>query len=184
MAHRAKTALQQLALRLRRQTTGVVNVVGHVAAPHDRSAILELEFVRPRTVWRVADGKDVRSRERRTNNGGYFVDALRVRKQRRRSDTLLPPMPLSELPMLKALLVAAETVESQPKATKTLAVDGTPSIKSTPPAVRPTESLAEPCPASVAPVVSVSSPAVACFFPYLSCHPCLPCLLLFSHYDP
>src|SRR5687768_11915254 len=38
--------------------------------------------------------------------------------------------------------------------------------------------LAGPCPASAAPLVSVSAPAVACSFPCLSCHPCLPCLLL------
>src|ERR1700730_5197113 len=38
----------------------------------------------------------------------------------------------------------------------------------------------EICRASSAPLVSVSSTAVACSFPCLSCHPCLPCLLLFS----
>src|ERR1700687_4781929 len=47
-----------------------------------------------------------------------------------------------------------------------------------------TESLAGPCLASVVPLVSVSSPAVACFFPCLSCHPCLPCLLLLRHFSP
>src|SRR5580704_4977927 len=36
------------------------------------------------------------------------------------------------------------------------------------------------CRASAAPLVCVSSPAVACSFPCLSCHPCLPCLLLFQ----
>jgi hypothetical protein len=50
-------------------------------------------------------------------------------------------------------------------------------------AIPATESLAGPCPASFVPLVSVSSPAGACFFPYLSCHPCLPWPLLFSHYD-
>src|SRR4029450_186413 len=45
------------------------------------------------------------------------------------------------------------------------------------------ESLAAPCPASFAPPVSVSSAAVVCSFPCPSCHPCLPCLLLFSHHD-
>ena len=46
-----------------------------------------------------------------------------------------------------------------------------------------TEFLAGPCPASFAARVCVSSPAVACFLPCLSCHPCLPCLLLSGHYD-
>ena len=36
------------------------------------------------------------------------------------------------------------------------------------------------CRASSAPLVSVSSTAVACSCPCLSCHPCLPCLLLFQ----
>src|SRR5205809_3788580 len=36
------------------------------------------------------------------------------------------------------------------------------------------------CRASFAPLVCVSSIAVACSFPCLSCHPCLPCSLLFS----
>src|SRR4029077_8649323 len=45
------------------------------------------------------------------------------------------------------------------------------------------ESLAGPCPASFAPPVSVSSAAVVCSSPCPSCHPCLPCLLLFSHHD-
>jgi hypothetical protein len=36
------------------------------------------------------------------------------------------------------------------------------------------------CRASSAPLVSVSSTPVACSFPCLSCHPCLPCLLLFQ----
>ena len=107
MAHRAKTALQQLALRL-----------SNVAAQGDRIAHMQMEFVLPRNVSGVAGGKDVPARERRTDNGGYFVDALRVRKRRRRSDTLLPPMPLSGLPMMKALLVAPEAVESKPKAKK------------------------------------------------------------------
>src|ERR1700688_1830549 len=38
----------------------------------------------------------------------------------------------------------------------------------------------ELCRASSDPLVYVSSTAVACSFPCLSCHPCLPCLLLFQ----
>ena len=118
MVHRVKTALQQLALRLQRQTTEVVNLLSNVAAQTDRIANMQMEFVRPRDVWGSAAVKDEPARERRTDNGGYFIDALRVRKQRRRSDTLLPSMPLSELPMMKALLVALEAVESKAKARK------------------------------------------------------------------
>lgn len=92
MAHRAKTALQLLALRLQRQTTEVANLLSKVAAQGDRIANMQMEFVRPRNVWGLAGVTDVPPRERRTDNGGYFVDALRVRKQRRRSDTLLPPI--------------------------------------------------------------------------------------------
>jgi hypothetical protein len=94
MAHRAKTALQQLALRLQRQTTEVVNLLSNVAAQGDRIANMQMEFVRPRDAWALAGVKDVAAVERRTDNGGCFVDGLRVRKQRRRSDTLLPPTPL------------------------------------------------------------------------------------------
>src|SRR5688500_5722871 len=39
------------------------------------------------------------------------------------------------------------------------------------------------CRASFVPVVCVSSTDVACSFPCLSCHPCLPCLLLSNTYD-
>jgi hypothetical protein len=75
---------------------------------------MQMQFVLPRNVWETAGGQDVPARERRTDNGGHFVDALRVRKLRRRSDTRLPPIPLSELPTLKALLVAPDAVESKP----------------------------------------------------------------------
>jgi hypothetical protein len=118
MARRAKTTLQQFALRLQRRTTEVVTLLGRVAAQGDRIANMQMEFVLPRNVSGLAVGKDVPSPERRTDNGAYFIDALRVRKQRRRDDTLLPPMPLSELPMMKALLVAPEVVEPNPKAKK------------------------------------------------------------------
>lgn len=111
MAHRAKTALQHLALRLQRQTTEVVKLLSNVAAQGDRIANMQLELVRPRNVWGLSG---VPALERRTDSGGYFVDSLRVRRQRRRSDTLLPPKPLSELPMMKGLLVAPDAVESKP----------------------------------------------------------------------
>ena len=94
MVYRAKTVLQQLALRLQRQTTDVANLVSNIAAQGDRIANMRMEFVRPRNAWESAGGKDVPALERRTHDGGYFVDALRVRKQRRRTDTLLPPIPL------------------------------------------------------------------------------------------
>src|SRR4029077_19578164 len=49
--------------------------------------------------------------------------------------------------------------------------------------VSSTKSWAGRCPVSSVPLVSVSSPAVVCFFPCLSCHPCLPCSLFFSLFD-
>ena len=89
--------LQQLALRLQRQASEGVNLRGNVAAQADRIANMQLELVRPRNAWEFAGVKDVLAIERRSHGSGYFVDALRVRKQRRRTDTLLPPIPLSEL---------------------------------------------------------------------------------------
>jgi hypothetical protein len=118
MAHREKTALQRLALRLQRETAEVVNLFSDGAAQANRTAHMRMDVVRTRNAWGVAADKDAPALERRTGNGGYFVDALRVRRQRRRSDTLLPPVPLSELPMMKALLVAAEAVALKPKGKK------------------------------------------------------------------
>ena len=118
MVQRVKTAWQQFALRLQRQTTGAKKLGSNVAAQDHRTANVQMEFVRPRNVWGVAGVRDMPALERRTHVGGYFVEALRVRKRRRRTDTLLPPMPLSELPMMKALMLAPVAVESKPRARK------------------------------------------------------------------
>ena len=77
---------------------------------------MTMEFVPPRNVSGSAAISERPALEPSTADTGYFVDTLRVTKQRRRTDTLVRPMPLSELPMMKALLVAPEALEAKPKA--------------------------------------------------------------------
>ena len=115
MAHQIKTALQQLASGLQHQTAELVHLRSIVAAQAEQIARLQTDLAGARNVGESVGGKDVTSRERRKHDGGYFVDALRVSKQRRRTDTLLPVMSLSELPTMKAALVASKAVESKPK---------------------------------------------------------------------